>query len=103
MRVARVLMGAGVVLAAAGAGAWVLDVIPPMPEWMLRIAVYKLTLFAGASMLVAGAALRRALTQVRRREQALRRDDPAALGQGMPPTFTDVSAQRGSHEREFSE
>ena len=83
-RVARVLMYGGTALALAGATAWALDVIPPLPEWMLRIAVYKLTLFGGAGMLVAGAALRRALGDVARAREADRASGELGAGAAQP-------------------
>jgi hypothetical protein len=69
-RLARILMYGGAIVALLGVGAWVLDVIPPMPEWMVRLAIYKLTLAGGAGLIAVGALLRRAA-----RESAIRRGD----------------------------
>lgn len=60
-RIAQILMIGGALGAVVGVGAWVFDVIPAMPAWMLRIAVYKLTIGAGVGMLFVGAAIRRTL------------------------------------------
>jgi hypothetical protein len=68
-RVARALMYGGTALAVVGVGAWILDVIPPIPEWMVRIAIYKLTLAAAGGLILAGAWLRRSVRASAKREQ----------------------------------
>jgi hypothetical protein len=69
-RLARVLMIAGASVAVLGVSAWALDAIPPMPAWMMRLAIYKLTLVGAAGLIIVGAFLRRAA-----RESAGRRGD----------------------------
>lgn len=66
-RLARILMYAGVIVGALGVGAWALDAIPPMPAWMMRLAIYKLTLAGAAGLIVVGAFLARASRESARR------------------------------------
>jgi len=75
-RVSRALLYGGTALAVVAVGAWVLDVIPDVPEWMLRIAVYKLALGSGLGLMIAGAVLRRSL-----------RETPAPAGRAVPPAL----------------
>jgi hypothetical protein len=87
-RFARTLMIIGAIVAVLGMGAWLLDVIPPMPEWMIRIAIYKLTLAGGAGLLVIGAFLRRAA-----RESSVRRGETGEhelVGSGSAPVDRQV-------------
>jgi hypothetical protein len=42
---------------------WGLDFLPQMPDWMIKLAVYKLSLGSGIILIFAGAALRRALRE----------------------------------------
>jgi hypothetical protein len=60
-RASRALMLAGGAIAIVAVGAWVLDVLPDVPAWMLRLAIYKLTLASGAGLIIAGAVLRRSI------------------------------------------
>ncbi len=78
-RIARALMAAGTGLALVAVAVWGLDFLPQMPDWMIKLAVYKLSLGSGVILIVAGAALRRAL-----RETALSRPAPRGLGEGSP-------------------
>jgi membrane protein implicated in regulation of membrane protease activity len=89
-RLARALMIAGVVVAVFGVGAWWLDAIPPMPEWMLRLAVYKLTIAAAVGLIAVGAFLRRSSrdSAVRRGhtgEHTLPAEEPDLQGQATRP------------------
>ena len=59
-RVARALMYAGLSLAVTAALAWWLNLLPALPEWMIRLALFKLALGSGAAMVLAGAAVGRA-------------------------------------------
>jgi hypothetical protein len=78
-RVSRTLMYVGTGLAVVAVAAWTFDAMPAMPEWMLRLAIYKLTLASGAGLLIAGAVLRRSFGN--------RRPTPAApqVGEGTTP------------------
>jgi len=60
-RASRALMLAGGAIAIVAVGAWVLDLLPVVPAWMLRLAVYKIALASGAGLIIAGAVLRRSL------------------------------------------
>lgn len=70
-RVASTLLVIGAAVGALGIGAWAFDLLPPVPEWMLRLAVYKLTLASGAGLMVAGAVLRRQMRAAARRDARL--------------------------------
>ncbi|MEA3244520.1 MAG: hypothetical protein U9Q74_00040 [Gemmatimonadota bacterium] len=93
-RVAGALLAAGAVVAALGVGAWVLDLLPPMPAWMLRLAVYKLTLAAGAGLMIAGAVLRRQL------REAARRDGRESVAPGKPPMLGEPREVGGAASRD---
>jgi len=60
-RASRALMLVGGAVAIVAIGAWLFDVLPNMPTWMLRLAVYKLALASGAGLMIAGAVVRRSL------------------------------------------
>jgi hypothetical protein len=60
-RVSRTLMVVGTTLASVAAAVWMADALPTFPDWMLRLAVYKLAFASGAGLLIAGAVVRRSL------------------------------------------
>jgi hypothetical protein len=58
-RIARTLMYVGAGVAVFGVMAWILDFIPVLPAWMIRIAIYKMTFTGAAGLIFGGAALRK--------------------------------------------
>lgn len=80
-RIARALMLAGGGLSVVAVAVWGLDFLPQMPDWMIKLAVYKLSLGSGVALIIAGAALRKAL-----RETTPRHPPPSELGApAVPP------------------
>ena len=91
-RVSRTLMYAGAGLGVLSVAAWILGGFPAMPEWMVRLAIYKLTFVSGAGLVIAGAVVRRSSKPARDRQQE--------LGEGAAPDFAgrdraDVRASAG--------
>lgn len=62
-RISRALMIGGTGLAVVAVAVWGLDFLPQMPDWMIKLAVYKLSLGSGVALIIAGAALRRAIRE----------------------------------------
>ena len=80
-KIARALMIAGAAVATVSVAFWGLSYMPVFPEWMVRLAIFKLTLVSAAGLMIAGAALRRSLRA--------RHDSSAQLGDGAaPPQMT---------------
>jgi hypothetical protein len=97
-RVGRVLLGVGGVVGVAAAGAWAFDWLPPMPEWMVRVAMFKLALIASGGLLAAGAMLgRRARAQSDADASRGTDASPAELSAG-PATELDPSRRAGERE-----
>ena len=54
-RIARVLMVMGAGIGMLNIGVWALDVQVNVPDWMIRIAMFKLAAIASVGLLAAGA------------------------------------------------
>ena len=72
--VGRGMMIAGAALAAVSVAIWGLSFIPAFPEWMIRLAIFKLMLASAGGLMVAGAVVRRSLL---RGDAQARRELPA--------------------------
>ena len=69
--VGRGMMIAGAALAAVSVMIWGLSFIPAFPEWMIRLAIFKLMLASAGGLMVAGAVVRRSLLRGRGAVQQL--------------------------------
>jgi hypothetical protein len=58
-RISRALMAMGAGIGLLGIGVWALDLHLNVPDWMVRIAMFKLTAIAVVGLLAAGALLGR--------------------------------------------
>lgn len=91
-KIARALMYAGAAVATLSVAAWGLSFFPAIPEWMVRLAIFKLTLASAAGLMIAGAAIRRSLRPGRGGAQQL------GDGAAPPAVPTHVDRVNARHE-----